>query len=168
VEDGGGGRGEGGTYPTPFVTSVSIQSPRQFHHDAQPVLRARVHHLDLRVVEGVPRVSHGVPGLPHAYADERIPTWCTPQIRSLCTLSQTPRRGTLWQGRGILLPGTSGVPVTFQDISSGPGKGTHVHVGFNGCQVLQVLPRMGNRTSRISKAVVCGRSLVHPHNRGNS
>jgi hypothetical protein len=34
-------------------------------------------------------------------------------------------------------------------------------------QVLQVLPRTDNRTSRISKPVGWGRSLVHPQNRGN-
>jgi hypothetical protein len=43
----------------------------------------------------------------------------------------------------------------------------HDHVDFWEVQVLHVLLRMGNRTSRILKPAVWGRSLVHSDNRGN-
>ena len=64
-------------HPTPFVAAVGVQGSRQLHHDAQPVLRPGVHHLDLWVVEGVARIRDRKAGLPHADADEGVPP-CTP------------------------------------------------------------------------------------------
>lgn len=55
------------------ITSV-VQGANQLHHVAHAVLWAGVKHVDIRVEEGVARVSHGIPSLPGADGNESITT----------------------------------------------------------------------------------------------
>lgn len=48
------------------VVALVVQGTHQLHHVAHPVLWTRVKHVDLRMIKGVPGISHGIPSLPRA------------------------------------------------------------------------------------------------------
>ena len=67
-------------YLASVIASV-VQGPHKLHHVAHSVLWARIKHVDFWVVEGVARVSHGIPRLPCADGDESITACSSNNIR---------------------------------------------------------------------------------------